>query len=193
MKDIITEEFALKLLKRYSKSGTKGSYRIVSSDAKRLSKLAVAYAKKAVKNGHDIDIGFVASASLLHDIGRFRYPPFAKDNIRHGIEGARILKKEGLSRRYQDVCLNHIGAGLRRSDIIRQNLPLPKKDFMPKTKEEIIISYADLRFHEGRVVGIVRESRRYESFQKGLGKRVLQFHNRVMKLIGADNKVRNIR
>ena len=41
------------------------------------------------------------------------------------------------------TCERHVGVGLAREDILAQGLPLPMRDMVPKTIEEIIICYAD--------------------------------------------------
>lgn len=96
-----------------------------------------------------IDIDLIASGSILHDIGAFEFMKnFDRKQInylKHGIIGAEILKNEGLTKQAL-ICEKHIGAGLSKKYIIENNLPLPKKDFLPITLEQKIICYAD-KFH----------------------------------------------
>lgn len=48
--------------------------------------------------------------------------------------------------RHARVCERHTGAGITRSQIIAQQLPLPVQDFLPETMEEKVICYADKFF-----------------------------------------------
>lgn len=96
-----------------------------------------------------IDRQFVVDASMLHDIGisRCDAPSIhcfgTAPYIRHGVEGALILKKEGLDEKYCRVCERHTGSGLTAKEIKEQHLPLPLRDYIPETLEEKLICYAD--------------------------------------------------
>ncbi len=57
--------------------------------------------------------------------------------------GAAILRKEGVEERYALVCEHHTGAGILAQDIEEQKLDLPVRDFLPTTREEKIIAFAD--------------------------------------------------
>ncbi len=100
-----------------------------------VSKLASRIARKIKKKGYDIDVGFVETAALLHDIGRSK-----THGIRHGIEGAKILRSRGLIK-HAKVCERHMGAGIDREEA--QSMGLPRRDFIPKTLEEKVIAHAD--------------------------------------------------
>ena len=76
-----------------------------------------------------------------------------------------------------------------KKDIEEQGLPLPAKDFVPKTKEEKIISYADnLAFHDQ----IHNEKDVLERYEKDLGiefrKRVEKFHEEIHKMLVESDK-----
>ena len=92
---------------------------------------------------------FVDEAALLHDIGvcRIQAPKLGLEGglpyIMHGIIGREILEQEGLPR-HALVCERHIGVGLTAEDIIRQGLPLPRRDMTPVSLPERIICFADL-------------------------------------------------
>ena len=91
---------------------------------------------------------FLVEASMRHDISIYKcYAPGifcfgAEPYICHGYIGAQILRKEGFPR-HARVCERHTGTGLTKEEIIRQNLPLPHRDFLPETVEEQVICYAD--------------------------------------------------
>ena len=96
-----------------------------------------------------VDLAFVEQAALLHDIGACRTnAPFIGclgplPYLCHGIAGREILESQGLLL-HAMVCERHIGVGLTKEDILRQNLPLPHRDMVPLTLEERIVSFADL-------------------------------------------------
>lgn len=96
-----------------------------------------------------VDFNLIISGALLHDIGAFEFMGnFDKkqiDYLKHGIIGGKILRSEGL-RKEALIAERHIGAGLSKKYIIKNNLPLPEKDFLPIALEEKIICYAD-KFH----------------------------------------------
>ncbi len=101
--------------------------------------------------GIEADLEFVREAAMLHDIGVIRCDAPSilcfgdRPYICHGIEGRRILEEAGLPR-HALVCERHTGSGLSEEDIIRQNLPLPRRDMLPVSIEEKVICYADKFF-----------------------------------------------
>src|SRR3989344_2169514 len=133
----MTPERAIALLRKYASDPQ--SFDIVLRHSKRTAEIALRYAKHIP----DIDLNFIECASLLHDIGRFECPPNSPRSIQHGIVGATILRKEGVEERYALVCEHHTGAGISKEDIKEQKLNLPMRDFLPTTKEEKIIAFAD--------------------------------------------------
>jgi uncharacterized protein len=186
-----TKKEALELMKKYAdKYGNKDVYGKVMEHTKSVQKKAVEVAEKAISNGQEIDIEFIKAAVILHDIGRFKYSPWSKESIRHGIEGAEILKEEGWPESFQRVCERHIGVGILKKDIEEQELPLPKKNYLPETKEEKIICYADnLCAHNI----ITNEKEVIERYRKELGeehgKRVEKFHEEIHELIVGSKKL----
>lgn len=97
------------------------------------------------------DCEFIAQAAMLHDIGIYRTAAARlgctgpAPYIHHGIIGREILEAYGLTT-HALVCERHVGVGISRRDIREQNLPLPMRDMLPTTLEEIIICYADKFF-----------------------------------------------
>ncbi len=161
MKKIGVEE-AIKLLKKYAKD--EDSFKKVLKHSEAVRKVAKDIAKK-VKG---VDIDFIESASLLHDIGRFQCGPDKEDNIKHGIVGAEILREEGL-KEHALVAERHLGAGISKEDIVEQGLEMPLGDYIPVSKEEKIITHADnLIFGDriGKVEGAI------ERYRKELGEKV---------------------
>jgi uncharacterized protein len=78
----------------------------------------------------------VLAGALLHDIGRS-----VTHDVTHAIVGARIAERLGLPRAIIDIIERHIGAGLTTTDALE--LGLPPKDYIPLTREEKLVSYAD--------------------------------------------------
>jgi len=139
---------ALKVIRKYYNPETK-LYKLLVTHSKLVAKKAVSVAKKA-KHLHP-DIKFIREAAMLHDIGIFltnepRLNCYGKDDyIRHGVIGRKSLEKEGFPR-HALVCERHVGVGISKQDIIKQKLPLPKRDMIPISIEEKIICYADKFF-----------------------------------------------
>jgi len=84
----------------------------------------------------DINIALVIAASMLHDIGRSK-----EHSIFHAIEGVKILESENLDQRIILIVKKHIGTGITETEAAK--LGLPPDDYIPKTAEEIIVSYSD--------------------------------------------------
>lgn len=179
----ITEKEAIKLIEKYSNSSK--DFDNVLLHCKAVQKLAVSMAKKVnKKSGKDlVDEEFVNIAALLHDIGRFSCPPGSGKVIRHGIEGAKILKKEGLPK-CALVAERHLGAGISKQEVIDQKLDLPAKDYLPVSIEEKIIANADNLIF-GTRIGTIKEV--LDRFSKELGQetadKVKQLYDEIEAMI----------
>jgi uncharacterized protein len=135
------EKSAIQLLKKHSDD--EKSYKIVLAHSKAVQKVALDIAEKIKAKGHKVDIEFIKTAVLLHDIGRFKCKPGTPESIKHGVAGAQTLREEGIDERYALVCERHLGAGISKEEVKKQGLPLPEKDYVPQTIEEKIIAHAD--------------------------------------------------
>ncbi|MDI6642842.1 MAG: TIGR00295 family protein [Candidatus Hodarchaeaceae archaeon] len=100
-----------------------------------VERTALSIAKQIRTNGHKIDLKLVSRGALLHDIGRTK-----THGIMHGVEGARILRNIGL-RGFVRFAECHLGAGIPASEA--KELGLPARDFIPRTLEEKVVTYAD--------------------------------------------------
>ncbi len=183
----LTEEQAETLLKKYAPDSE--TFRIIFQHGKAVQRASFPIAKAIKKRGHKVDLDLIRTASLLHDIGRFTCPPKTKLSLKHGIAGAKILRKEGLPK-HAKIAENHIGAGITKDEIIKQKLPLPKKDFLPKTIEEKIIAYVD-NIIFGDTLGTISEV--VKRFKKELPhsalQRLIKLHNEIEKLRGGLQKL----
>jgi len=181
MRDI-TEKEAVELLRKYSTDDE--SFNKVLNHSRAVQKLALEIAEEVKKN-HDVDINLVKIGSLLHDIGRFKC--YKENSIRHGVVGGEILIKEGL-KKYARIAETHIGVGITKKDIKEKKLDLPLRDFVPRTTEQKIISYADCLIFGSKMVKI---SKVIERFRRELGERhierVIKLHNEIEKLRGKNN------
>jgi len=83
-----------------------------------------------------VDLKLLEFGALLHDLGRCR-----TQGIEHSIVGGEIARDAGLPEEVVDIIERHIGAGLTAEEA--EGLGLPARDFLPKTSEEKIVSYAD--------------------------------------------------
>lgn len=126
---------------------------ILFAHSRAVTAKALAVARR-LAHSETIDLSFVEEAALLHDIGiRFVQAPAIGCHgdlpyLAHGYKGRELLETEGWPL-HALVCERHIGVGLSAEDIVAQHLPLPVRDMIPETLEEMIITYADLFFSKG--------------------------------------------
>ncbi len=172
----ITEKEAIKLLKKYSRS--EKTYNIFLDHSKKVRDIALRSAKK-VKG---IDMNLVKTGALLHDIGRLKQGLRPKEKIKHGIIGSEILRKEGLPK-HALIAERHIGIGITKEDIKKQGLNLPQKDYVPRSKEEIIVAYADNLEHFGEQDEKFVEERFARELGEEYRKRVKEFHKKVHDIL----------
>jgi len=83
-----------------------------------------------------VDRELVRLGGLFHDIGRSR-----THDIAHAIAGVDVGRSLGFSDQLLKIIERHIGAGITASEALR--LGLPAQDYLPLTREEKIVSYAD--------------------------------------------------
>ena len=100
-----------------------------------------------------LDRELVRQGSLFHDIGRAR-----THGIGHAVAGVEIAKSLGFSEQLVLIIERHIGAGITADEAVR--LGLPRKDYLPLTPEEKIVSYAD------NLISGVREMPFYEALDR---------------------------
>ncbi len=83
-----------------------------------------------------VDRELVRLGGLLHDIGRSR-----THDIKHAIAGVEIGRSLGFSEQLLKIIERHVGAGITAAEARR--LGLPEQDYVPLTREEKLVSYAD--------------------------------------------------
>jgi uncharacterized protein len=89
----------------------------------------------------------VRAGALLHDVGVYRLESTAY--VRHGVLGHELLASIGFPVEICRFASCHTGVGITRDDVMRQSLPIPVDDYLPRTPEEELVLYAD-KFHSKR-------------------------------------------
>ena len=112
-----------------------------------VTKLALRFARILKIKGNDLDIKLVEAGALFHDIGRSK-----THSVHHGAIGGQIVRKIGLSEELARIVERHVGAGIPRREA--EKLGLPKGEYIPKTLEERVVSYADKLIEGGKEVDI---------------------------------------
>ncbi len=112
---------------------TAGCSRDVVAHCIAVSKGAVSIAGRVKAS---LDRELVRQGGLFHDIGRAR-----THGIDHAVIGVEIARELGFSDQLVLIIERHIGAGITAAEAAR--LGLPRKDYLPLTAEEKIVSYAD--------------------------------------------------
>lgn len=161
----------LKIIGRvYDRHST--AYRILVAHGRLVAEKAAAAAARVSHLNPDLRL--LTEAAMLHDIGMiFTDSPKIGCHgqhpyICHGVLGRELLERFDLPR-HALICERHVGLGVSREDIRRQQLPLPDRDMRPQSIEEQIICYADKFFSKnGRSAGkekpieeILRSLRKY--------------------------------
>ena len=126
---MIERELALRAL---SSAGCSGQ---VIQHCLTVERGALEIAQKIKANHHTIDLNLVSVGALLHDIGRAK-----THGIRHGVIGGQTLREIGLGE-FARFAENHLGAGIPAGEA--KALGLPARDFVPRTLEEKVVTYAD--------------------------------------------------
>jgi uncharacterized protein (TIGR00295 family) len=137
--------------------------------------LALQIAQRTTAN-----LQFVETGALLHDIGRG-----TTQGIKHAIVGAQIARDLGLPSEIIHIIERHIGAGIPENEAVR--LGLPKKNYIPETLEEKIVTHADNLIEDHKKVPISYEIEKAEQKHKyTYAQRLRALHNELSKLCGID-------
>ncbi len=129
---------------------------VLITHSSAVAELACTFAERLIERGEAVDTDFVYEAAMLHDIGvcRVSAPNIhchgTEPYIMHGIIGAEILLAEHLPR-HARVSECHIGTGITRDDVLTQHLPIPARDYLPITVEEMLVCYADKFFSKNHL------------------------------------------
>ena len=105
----------------------------VVAHCRKVSLMALSFADRL---RDPVDRELVRLGGLFHDIGRSR-----THDIGHAIAGVEIGRALGFSEQLLKIIERHVGAGITAAEARR--LGLPAKDYLPLTREEQLVSYAD--------------------------------------------------
>ncbi len=142
-----------KIIRKYYSDNPR-AWKILLDHSRLVTRRALKIGHYLQAQGESVNLGFLAEAAMLHDIGMIMTdtPELGCNGkgsyLQHGIRGKEILEQEGLFK-HARVCERHIGVGLTAEEIVIQKLPLPSRDMLPESVEEQIISYADLFYSKG--------------------------------------------
>ena len=165
----ITYEEILSLHKKYAPSDA--VYDLVFTHCRIVRDIAL---QLIDDNTLSVDKDLVMVGALLHDIGV--HPLFGADGklrkdvhyITHGTEGETILKNEGYPESIWRFASHHTGVGLSSQDITDQNLPLPPRNYLAESDEELLVMYAD-KFHSKTTPPYFNSYEWYEEYVKRFG------------------------
>ncbi len=144
-----SEEEALRLHKKC------GSNDAIIRHCRTVAKVTAILVEEFRRQGKEIDSKAAIAGALLHDIGRSRI-----QTVRHGLEGSEILKGEGVDEVVVQIVRRHVGAGISPEEA--KALGLPGLDYIPRTREQVVVCFADKVVEADRVRPFEEEVRRFE-------------------------------
>jgi len=121
-----------------------GSSDVVVEHCRTVATVACALAAEIKGHGKEVDVKVVNAGALLHDIGRSR-----TQTVRHGLEGAEMIERDGVDKVVVDIVRKHVGAGLSPEEA--RSLGLPDLDYIPRTLEERVVCFADKMVDSKRI------------------------------------------
>jgi uncharacterized protein len=176
---IPSREEALEILEK------SGCPKRVIEHSKNVTALALKIAESFTEKGREVDLELVEIGALLHDIGRSE-----THKVTHGAIGGKIARELSLPEKIARIIERHVGAGIPKEEADR--LGLPPGDYIPRTIEEKIITYAD-KLIEGRQV--VEIDNTIDHFKEDLGddhpaiERLKKLHTEITCVIGPINQI----
>jgi uncharacterized protein len=147
-----------------------------------VSEVASEIAQACKRRGKDVNVKLVEVGAILHDVGRS-----ITHGVKHGVIGGDIVRKAGFPEAIARIVENHIGAGIPAEEAAA--LGLEARDYVPKTLEEKIVTYADKLVEGSKRVGV---SDAIEYFSRNLGpkhpalKRFKRLHEEISNLAGSE-------
>ena len=167
-----SEEEAVRLHRKH------GSNDAVIRHCKTVAMVTGIIAEEFTRQGKEFDSKAAVAGALLHDIGRSKI-----QTVKHGVEGSKILEKEGVDEVVVQIVRRHVGAGITPGEA--RTLGLPANDYIPRTREQIVVCFADKMIDAERVRPFEEEVRRFE--RKGHDVKRLLALRRILKAdLGVD-------
>jgi len=145
-----------------------------------VTRLTMVVGRMVVGRGVPLDLDILEAGALLHDIGRCEV-----HSIDHGIRGATILRKRGVSEAVVGMVLRHVGAGIEAEEAA--SLGLPDIDLVPRTPEEKVLAGCDnlLRGDRKQTLAELKEDIT-EKGRPDLFPRMAELHAELCDLAGVD-------
>ena len=131
-----------------------GSNDAIVRHCRTVAKVTAILAVEFRRQGKEIDSNAAVAGALLHDIGRSRV-----QTVRHALVGSEILEGEGVDEVVVQIVRRHIGAGIAPEEA--KTLGLPDLDYIPKTREQVIVCFADKMVDGEKVRPFEEEVRRF--------------------------------
>jgi len=144
-----SEEEALKLHRKH------GSNDAIIRHCKTVATVTAVLVEEFRRQGKEVDSRAAVAGALLHDIGRNRV-----QTVRHGLEGSLMLEEEGVDESVVQIVRRHVGAGISPEEA--KKLELPDYDYIPRTREQVIVCFADKMVAADGVRPFEEEVRRFE-------------------------------
>ncbi len=167
-----SEEEALALHRKH------GSSERIIRHCLRVAEVSRLLTEGLQRAGKTVDANAVAAGALLHDIGRNR-----TQTVRHGLEGAELLRDEGVDGRVVEIVRKHVGAGISAEEA--KTLGLPDHDYVPRSLEERIVCFADKLVGSDKVRPFSEEVERF--VRKGHDvRRLLALKKALQEELGQD-------
>lgn len=141
-------EEAIKLLKDVGCSDE------VIKHCETVASLAIKIANRCLNKGVKVDVQLVHIGALLHDIGRSK-----THSVHHAVIGAEIARSLRLPSKVIAIIERHVGGGISSEEAAK--LGWPKKDYIPETLEEKIVSCADKMVEGSNIVPIEETIKRF--------------------------------
>ena len=156
-----------------------GCHKKVIEHCLAVADFAAVIAKRLGKYGVKVDLDLVQTGAILHDIGRSK-----SHGIDHAVVGAALAQNLGLDPAVVRIIERHIGAGIPADEAVK--LGLPKKDYMPKTIEEKIVTHADNMCNDKRHPVERTIDRLLEKGQSVAADRMRRLHKELSDMAGID-------
>lgn len=151
----------------------------VVAHCKAVAKLAVETAFICRKKGFEVDINLVEIGALLHDLGRAK-----THSVNHVVVGAEIAESAALPESVVRIIRRHMGGGITLTEA--QALGWPKADYVPRSLEEKIVSYADKLIETSQRVPIEMTLRKLRECKlEAAAERVQRIHDEITQIIEA--------
>ena len=154
-----SEEEALRLHRKH------GSNDAIVRHCKTVALVTAIIAEEFRLQGKAFDSKAAVAGALLHDIGRSRI-----QTVRHGLEGSKILEEEGVDEIVVQIVRRHVGAGIAPEEARR--LELPDLDYVPRTREQVVVCFADKMIDADTVRPFAEEVKRFERKGHDVGRLV---------------------